>query len=409
MPPVTETTGSIANAVTTFAGGVRRHAPALRWVSRAGWLTLVFAVAGLIAGWRLSWVELVVMGGALMALLVGAAGFAIGRHPYDVQLRLHEGRIVVGQRAVGALDVTNTSARTVLPARIEMPVGLTSASFSLPSLAAEQVHSELFTIPTQRRGVITIGPVSSVRGDPIGLVRRAVRWTDPQELLVHPRTVRMHGSAPGFLHDLEGQTTSDITNADLAFHALREYVPGDDRRYIHWRSSARTGTLMVRQFESTRRTHLVLALSTDHRDYAADQEFELAISALGSVGVHAFTGGKELTGVTSAGRIDVAGLRPFLDSLTRVEMDGRRSVVEMARRIGQEAPHATVAVLGVGSRTSARDIRAAGAVLPLGVSGIVVQPVVGSGVRISRLGVMKVLNIGSLDEFRSGFRKVERR
>lgn len=410
MSTPTETTGSITHAVTTLVSGVRRTAPALRWVSRAGWISLVLGIFFLVSGTILGWIEPIIMGAALVLLMCGAALFAIGRHPYEVNLRLHSGRIVVGERAVGALDITNTSERPVLPARVELPVGAGSASFSLPTLSGGEVHSELFTIPTERRGVIIVGPVSSVRGDPIGLVRRAVIWTEPEELLVHPATVRMYGSAAGFLHDLEGQPTKDVTNADLAFHALREYVPGDDRRYVHWRSSARTGTLMVRQFESTRRTHLVLAVSTDRRDYDVDDEFELAISAIGSLGLHAFAGEKDLTALTSEGRVSTLGVRPFLDDLTRIEMAGRtRHIVDLARAIAQEAPQATIAVLAVGSETTARDIRAAGAVLPVGVSGVVIRAELGAETTIRRLGVMTVLTVGSLEEFPSGFRKVERR
>ncbi|MPV49774.1 DUF58 domain-containing protein [Pseudactinotalea sp. HY160] len=405
-----DTTRSLTHVVTTLMSSVRRTAPAVRWVSRAGWVSLLAGIALLVAGRILGWIEPTIMGAALVLLMVGAAAFAIGRHPYEVGLRLHSGRIVVGERAMGALDITNTSDRPVLPARVELPVGAGAASFSLPTLAGGATHSELFTIPTQRRGVIVVGPVSSVRGDPIGLVRRSVVWTEPQELLVHPATVRMHGSAAGFLHDLEGQATKDLTNADLAFHALREYVPGDDRRYVHWRSSARTGTLMVRQFESTRRTHLVLAVSTDRRDYETGDELELSISAIGSLGLHAFAGEKDVTTLTSEEHVSTVGVRPFLDGLTRIEMSGRtRHIVELARAISQEAPHATIAVLAVGAATSARDIRAAGAVLPVGVSGVVIRAELGATTSIRRLGVMTVLTLGSLSDLPAGFRKVERR
>src|SRR5699024_8881606 len=99
-----------------------------------------------------------------------------------------------------------------------------------------------------------------------------------------------------------------------------------------------------------------------------------------------------------------------LDSLTRIEMPGRtRHVVDVARGIAQEAPQATIAVLAVGSATTPRDIRAAGAVLPVGVSGVVVRAELGAETQIRRLGVRTVLTIGSLDAFPSGFRKVERR
>ena len=55
--------------------------------------------------------------------------------------------------------------------------------------------------------------------------------------------------------------------SDLAFHALREYQPGDDRRYIHWRSSAKAGRLLVRQFLDTRRSHVTVIVDPDPEQY----------------------------------------------------------------------------------------------------------------------------------------------
>ena len=59
--------------------------------------------------------------------------------------------------------------------------------------------------------------------------------------------------------------------SDLAFHALREYQPGDDRRYIHWRSSAKAGRLLVRQFLDTRRSHLSIVVDADPDLYAGGE------------------------------------------------------------------------------------------------------------------------------------------
>ena len=78
--------------------------------------------------------------------------------------------------------------------------------------------------------------------------------------------------------------TTDLSSADVSFHALRDYVPGDDRRHIHWKTTARTNKLMVRQFEETRRAHLAISLSINTEEYASEDEFELAISAAASIG-----------------------------------------------------------------------------------------------------------------------------
>ncbi|MFA9277586.1 MAG: DUF58 domain-containing protein, partial [Rhodoluna sp.] len=104
----------------------------------------------------------------------------------------------------------------------------------------------------------------------------------------------------GFVRDLEGNPTRDLTDSDLSFHALREYVPGDDRRNIHWKSTAKTGQFMVRQFEQTRRSHLMIALDTEPEVFATDEEFELAVSAAASLGVRAIRDTRDLSVLVSA-------------------------------------------------------------------------------------------------------------
>ncbi len=66
------------------------------------------------------------------------------------------------------------------------PVGAATAVFHLPRMKPQQVHEDLFTIPTARRAVIVVGPVRSVRADPLHLLRRQVLWTEPEDLLRAP-------------------------------------------------------------------------------------------------------------------------------------------------------------------------------------------------------------------------------
>ena len=155
----------------------------------------------------------------------------------------------------------------MLPILVELPVGLSAARFVLPPLTPGDAHEELFVVPTSRRGVIQVGPATTVQGDPLGLMRRTLTWTERTELFVHPRTVALESLGAGLLRDLEGSTTEDVSMSDLAFHALREYQPGDDRRYIHWRSSAKAGKLLVRQFLDTRRSHVTVIVDPDPEQY----------------------------------------------------------------------------------------------------------------------------------------------
>jgi uncharacterized protein (DUF58 family) len=249
----------------------------------------------------------------------GAALFVLGRNTYRVTLEVPADRVVVGQDVHARLVVANSGSRALLPARMELPIGRTPHGFPLPRLAAAAEHDELLRIPTARRGVIVLGPVRSVRGDPFGLLGRTVTWTDPHPVFVHPLTVPLDAAASGFLRDLEGQPTSVISTSDISFHALREYVPGDDRRYVHWASTARRvdGTIMVRQFEDTRRNHLAIALDDLAAGYTDEAEFELAVSVCGSLGVQALRMEQELT-VTTARTLPAGTTRRLLDGLSAV-------------------------------------------------------------------------------------------
>jgi hypothetical protein len=423
---------SIGPRLATLSGRALRSAPA-RWVAGTGWpglvagsrfawrfvgpvvttvsafgyAVLVFSLLFLIMGLEFGWRELIVIGCVGLAALLIAVGFAVGRSSYEVRLDLASERVVVGERAVGRITVSNTSTRTLLPARIELPVGASLAGFPLPRLAPGQAHDDLFGIPTNRRQVITVGPVRSVRGDPLGLLRRVLRWTDAVELYVHPRTVRLEGSASGFIKDLEGLASKDLSNNDVSFHALREYVPGDDRRYIHWKTTARTGTLMVRQFEETRRSHLALALSTNTADYATDDEFELAVSACGSLGLQALLEERDVTVMVQGATLHSETGRRLLDDLSIVEEgEKRENIVQLSKVAGQTVPDASVAVLLFGGPVSPTQLQAASVHLPLGVRvvGVSCQP--GTEPMRRQIGDMTLLTIGDLGQLPAALRRV---
>src|SRR5690625_7397063 len=107
---------------------------------------------------------------------------------------------------VTACNATQTPCLTAMEDR---SVGRSEVAFPLPGLPSGEWHEELFAIPTSRRSVIEVGPVRTVRGDPLGLMRRGVAWGEAQELYVHPRTVVLSSSAAGFIHDLEGRRSEE--------------------------------------------------------------------------------------------------------------------------------------------------------------------------------------------------------
>ncbi|GAB2500741.1 DUF58 domain-containing protein [Promicromonospora xylanilytica] len=402
-------------AGVTFTAAVRSRAaavgrvlaPVRRTFSTFGIAVTLTAAGAWVAGLLLGWLEVLVAAIVLTVTLVCAIVFVLGRFKYDVVLDLAQARVTVGDRAVGRLDVRNASSRALLPSVMELPVGTGTAAFPVPRLPGGGSHEEIFTIPTRRRSVITVGPVKSVRADPLGLLRREMTWTNEQEVFVHPRVKNLTGSSTGFLKDLEGRVTNDITSSDVNFHALRDYVPGDDRRHIHWKTTARTGQLMVRQFEETRRSHLAVLLSTRAEDYANDEEFELAVSVCGSLGLQAI---KEDRGVTVL--VNEAALRGdhrtrLMDDLSRIELESRKSkLVDLARSAAMAAADFSVIAFVIGSRVTPTELRSASARVPAGVQVMAIQCVPGASLGRHAIAELGVLTLGRLADLPLALKKM---
>ena len=396
-------------------------------ITPLGWIALGAAATLYLLGSWGGWQEFTVAAAGLAAAFVVALVFAVGRSQYRVELDLSTARVVVGEPASGEITVTSASARRMLPSRMELPVGAAVGRLSIPALAPGAAHEELFQIPTLRRAVLTVGPARSVRGDAFGLVRREVRWTEPQLLYVHPPTIPLAGAMPGFFRDLEGQPSTDLASDDLSFHGLRGYVAGDDRRNIAWRSSARTGELMVRQFEETRRSHVAVALSTRAAEYADSDEFELAVQAAASLAVQSFREERELTLMAGQQTVRTPTARRALDDLAGVALvdgttgrgavgsatlgggpkrdDGDDGIVATARQVATVAPDVSVALLICGPVPTPADLRAAGAAFPLGVRVIAIRTVLGAATSLHGISSVTVLTAGSLSALPVALRK----
>jgi uncharacterized protein (DUF58 family) len=413
-------TGVLADAIITIVRAARSVAAVLGiWLARIsavitplGWVMLVAVPLAFGFGYGLGWTELVVVAWAGVVLIVIAALYLIGRSAFEVVLTVPHSRVVVGERATGQIVVQNRTRRRFLGVKAEIPVGPGLAEIALPSLAGGANFRHEFVVPTIKRGVLKVGPVRTVRADPMGLVRRELVWTDTAELFIHPRTISIPSTSTGFIRDLEGNPTRDLSNSDVSFHALREYTPGDERRYIHWKSTAKTGTYMVRQFEETRRSHLVIALSLSTADYATDEEFEMAVSVAGSLGARAIRDARTVSVVVSERTPEFAKQKVLavqqLNTLTRTRLLDDLAIVEhsasaigirdVARVTADDITGISVAFLVCGSLATPTDLRAASTKFPAGVEvvAVVCDPETVPGLR--RVAGLSVLTIGYLED-----------
>lgn len=372
-------------------------------VRPTGWLVLGIglgaAYVATLAGWR----EMAVLAAACLLLLALAAPFLLGRTSVDVDLRLEPERVAAGDSVAAGVVVRNVASGRLLPTTLEVPVGSSTHRYGIGSLPAGGVHEESFTIRTERRGVIRVGPATTRRGDPVGIFSRDMVWTPVREVLVRPPMVPLDSLGAGLLRDLEGVSTDAVSQSDLAFHALREYVPGDDLRHIHWRSSAKvmasTGesALLVRQYLDTRRSHAAIVVDDQRSSWRGDEEFEDAMSVAASIAVRAVLDEFDVSFVCGETASTGADGHLALDAVCRADV-GDTGIVAAGRRATVVAPDCSLLFLVGGADTSFTDLLRASAAFPPEVRrfAVVLDPEGTS--RVTETGGLPVLHLAAKED-----------
>ena len=382
---------------------VRRVRVVTDCVTPLGWTVIVLGLLGWALAHWLGWREFAVIAAACLAFIVIAALFTIGRMRLAVNLEVTPQRVTVGTPSMARFEIVNTSHGPLFPMGVELPVGVSAARYTTPLLGAGEPYDDWVTIPTSQRGVVLVGPVRTQRGDPFGMIRRQVVWTDSVELFIHPAVVAIDELGTGLLRDLEGQTTQDISASDLAFHALREYVPGDDQRYIHWKSSARltaiTGepTFLIRQFMDTRRSHIAVVTDVDPEVYAEPDEFETALSCAASVAVRALMDEMDLSVACGSQRVTRPSPHVALDTYSRAVPEPVR-LVDAIARLSDVAHDASMAVLVTGQNVAFEQLMRSRALLPIQVRMVVVRVSKGAAIRLRETSGFIEVTVGSLED-----------
>jgi uncharacterized protein (DUF58 family) len=384
-------------------------------VTSLGWGVLAIALLSWLVGALLGWVELLIVAAAGLLVLVICALLTIGRTRLAVSIQVSPRRVVAGNPSAGRLRASNASRTRLLPLLLEVPIGVARAQFNLRRLRMGEVQEELFSLATTRRGVVPVGPATTVRGDPFGLLRRTLPWSEVIELIVHPITVGLEPLGAGVLRDLEGQTTNETSTSDLAFHTLREYAPGDDRRYIHWRSTARASALsgesklLVRQFLDTRRSHLCAVVDGRAEVFLDEIDFETAISVAASVVRRAAADEIDTTVLAADHVVGSGNLALSMDAFARAELGGNTLLSALVARAAQLAPDTTVALLITGANTEFAELRrAANHFSPeVNVVAVRIDPTAPAG--LSGLHQLTVLSLPQLSGLRAVLNAVEQR
>ena len=257
-------------------------------MTRAGQGTLtaglLIAVAGLYSGYP----ALTAMGATLLISVVIALLLVGRKTDLHAERRVRPDRVTTGDPASSVLTITNRGRSAMGRSVVHEHVGDQVVTIDLPPLDPDESTTVEHELPTERRGIYQVGPLTVRRGDPIGLARRGDTTSELAQLIVYPYIHTITPFPAGMRRDLEGLPSGEAAEGGITFSNLREYVPGDDLRLVHWRSSARVGELMVRQNIDVHRPGTTVILDTS-ADVYDDESFEDAVRAAASVIAAAMT------------------------------------------------------------------------------------------------------------------------
>ncbi|MFN9183012.1 MAG: DUF58 domain-containing protein [Planctomycetota bacterium] len=242
------------------------------WLTREGWIFLVILLF-VSAGSLLRNINLLMlMTGIMVApLFLSWRGCLLMLRQLTARRTLPQ-QLFAGQTVQATWKVTNgrqvlpTWALTVLDQwrRAEAPrkevAGIRAV---LPRVRPGETNYATYQIHFPQRGQFFAGPAKLTSRFPIGLVAARIDLPEEDPVLVAPALGRLTASWDRRLmsHASGAEAIKRRRGAqDEEFFGLRQYRSGDSQRHIHWRATARSGQLMVKQFDSRSDRDFVLLL-----------------------------------------------------------------------------------------------------------------------------------------------------
>ncbi|MDA8195444.1 MAG: DUF58 domain-containing protein [Thermaerobacter sp.] len=244
----------------------------------------VFAAATLYAvyqGGNLAWQ---LWGTVLAVLGLVGIGFFSPMRRIHVTRQVSPGPYHVGDRIRVTLEVTLPGGWFWPWLVVEDASGHAAAPIPRHALLAvwRRKYHLSYELPLTQRGELTLTAIGLETGDVFGLVRRQRVVAQRDSLMVWPRTIslakwRLMTAAAGGVRQARHHRSPD----EPTFYGVREYVSGDPLNHIHWKLSAHTGELKVREFQARGRAPLLIVL--DDPAYFLPEDWELAVSVAASL------------------------------------------------------------------------------------------------------------------------------
>src|SRR6201987_186467 len=275
----------------------------LRWIgqkveykiSRAGWIyfgaTLLVALAALNTGNNLLFLILAFL---ISVILMSGILSSISLAGVELRIELPE-HIFAGQTVRATVELLNE--KLMLPSfalRVEAAVAKDAPAAAVletpvffPFLPRQERVKQSVPVTFLRRGLHVQDSFRIVTRFPFGFLQKTRRVALKSEALVYP-SVDASSELIDMFPGIEGSIESHSKGRGQDLHALREYVPNDSARHVHWKASARTGSLMVGEFarEDDCRARVVLDPYPGDANRAAEERFERAVNLCAGIAWH---------------------------------------------------------------------------------------------------------------------------
>jgi len=304
-------------------------------LTRSGLGAAIVSVVVMLLGswWRYE--ELVVVGiGVAVAIAVSLWSARVA-HAARIVRRVDTPRVERGEAVRVTYRVSNPARRRSTPATVVDRCDDAMVEVDVPAVEPTDRIDLRGQLATRRRGIHQIGPWHLERHDPFGLAVGNRSSEDVGTVIVHPKVHSLAGPY-GAMHIVEDEAVIRRVASDplSGFVSLREYVQGDDPRMIHWPTTARMGTLMIREHVELRRPEFTVVLDTA-ADVAPPDDFEEMVDVVASVAIHAIRSGVDVTVRTTShhhpGSIrSIAKEQVVLDLLTPVAQAPRHETETLA-------------------------------------------------------------------------------
>jgi uncharacterized protein (DUF58 family) len=302
---------------------------------------LVAAAALLAAGFWYGYPELTVLGAAAVIAAVMAVAHTAWQPRLEVTRVADPDRLPRGDPSIVTLTVTNTSRLRSATVVAEDRCGSRTVPVPVLRLRPRRDTTATYPVPTDRRGVVPIGPLRVTRRDPLGLAGMTRVQGGTTRVWVYPRIHPLSAVPAGVVRSMDGRLDR-VPHGSITFDSLREYVVGDELRRVHWRTTARVGELMVREHLDTSLPRIVVLLDDRAESHPDPETFESACEAAASVVAAAVREDLAITLHLASGRAAgtgsraATGSREFLDLLAGATLHTGLKLDTPARRLRQQ-------------------------------------------------------------------------